>query len=178
MAELPFPELKKQGAPGAEAPKPEAKKKPAGGLFAGKPKALPIDIQKQISSLTNMINDLGRRLRVLEEKFNNMDKKVKLNEENVLSNFKKVNTSLATFHDDINEFRQHIKIDDERTELIIKELKLSAKKEDLAVLQRYIELWDPVKFATHTEIEKVIEEKINEKIGRTAQSTNITKKKT
>lgn len=177
MVELPFPELKKSAAPAPEGAKPEAKKKSAGGLFAGKPKIPPVDVQKQISSLTNMINDLGRRLRVLEEKFNNMDKKIKLNEENALTNFKKFNTTLSTFHDDINDFRRHIKIDDERTELIIKELRLSAKKEDLTVLQRYIELWDPVKFATHAEIERIIQEKIDELSGRTASQVETKTKK-
>ncbi|MBW2992171.1 hypothetical protein KY345_03050 [Candidatus Woesearchaeota archaeon] len=162
MADLPFPELKKgaQGQPAPPEKKPEPKK--GGGLFTSKPKAPPVDIGQQISSLNNMINDLGRRLRILEEKFNNMDKKIKLNEENAIANIKRINTSIASFQDDVNDFRKHIKIDDERTELIIKELKLSAKKEDLAVLQRYIELWDPVKFATHTEIEKIIKEKIAE----------------
>jgi len=172
MADLPYPELNR----GAEAQPPAPEKKPdkkqPGGLFSSKPKAPSIDIGQQISSLTNMINDIGRRLRIVEEKFNNLDKKLKLNEENMLSSFKKFNTTLATFHDDINDFRHHIKIDDERTELIIKELKLSAKKEDFAVLQRYIELWDPVKFATHSEIEKVIKEKIDESISLKSDKGN------
>lgn len=159
MADLPFPELKKGQQP-PDGKKPETKK--GGGLFTSKPKAPVVDTSQQISSINNMINDLSRRLRILEEKFNNMDKKIKLNEENDISNLKKINTSIATFHDDINDFRKHIQVDDDRTELIIKELKLSAKKEDLAVLQRYIELWDPVKFATHNEIETVIKEKIAE----------------
>ena len=95
-----------------------------------------------------------------------MDKKIKLNEENALSNFKKINATVATFHDDIGDFKRHIKLDEERTELIIKELKLAAKKEDVAVLQRYIEMWDPVKFATHSEIERVIDEKVNEQANK------------
>lgn len=167
MADLPFPELKKEGQAQPAPSQPQAVKKPGkktgGGLFSSKPKTPPIDIGQQISSVTNMINDLSRRLRILEEKFNNMDKKIKLNEENDITNVKKMNASITSFQDDINDFRKHIKVDDERTELIIKELKLSAKKEDIAVLQRYIELWDPVKFATHDEIEKVIDEKIVEK---------------
>jgi hypothetical protein len=115
-----------------------------------------------MAALVNITNDISRRLRVIEEKFNNLDRKVKLNEENAVQNFKKATANIASFQDDVIDFRKHIKLDEERTELIIRELKMSAKKEDLAVLQRYIEFWDPVKFATHTEIEKVIQEKIDE----------------
>jgi hypothetical protein len=161
MVDLPFPEMKKE-APSMQ-PQAEAKpKQAAGGMFSSKQKTPATDIGQQISALVNIANDISRRLRIMEEKFNSLDKKVKLNEENVVSNFKKVNTGIASFQDDVNEFKKHIKTDEETTDLIIKELKLSAKKDDLAVLQRYIELWDPVKFATHAEIEKVIQEKIDE----------------
>jgi hypothetical protein len=161
MAELPFPELKRE-AYGVQQPAPDAKQKQQGGLFSSKPKATAVDTRQQISSLTNIINDMSRRLRIMEEKFNNLDKKIKLNEENMLTNFRRVNTVVSTFHDDVSEFRKHIKMDEERTELIIKELKLSAKRDDVAVLQRYIELWDPVKFATHNEIVKVVQEKLDD----------------
>ena len=164
MADLPFPEIKKEEQGQVPAPHKEDKKKSAsaGGLFSSKPKAPVVDVGQQVSSLNGMINDMARRLRILEEKLNNIDRKIKLNEENAISNLKRVNLSISSFQDDVNDFRKHMKTDDARTELIIKELKLSAKKEDVAVLQRYIELWDPVKFATHAEIEKVISEKIFE----------------
>lgn len=156
MADLPFPAVK------PEEKKPEEPKK-GGGLFAAKPKPQAVDPSKKIADLTNMVNDIGRRLRVLEERYNNLQKKAQLNEENALANFKKFSASLSTFHDDINDFRKHIKMDDERTELIIKELKLCAKKEDVAVLQRYINLWDPVKFVSRDEVDKIIDEKLDEK---------------
>jgi hypothetical protein len=76
-------------------------------------------------------------------------------------------------HDDINDLRRRTKIEDERAELIIKELKLSAKKEDVALLQRYIELWDPVDFATHNEIDKVIQEKIDELSSKQSSQKDI-----
>jgi hypothetical protein len=161
MADLPFPELQRDELSAQNSP--QAKQKQAGGgLFSSKQKAGAIDSGQQMAAIVNITNDISRRLRVIEEKFNNLDRKVKLNEENGVLNFKKATASIASFQDDVIDFRKHIKLDEERTELIIRELKMSAKKEDLAVLQRYIEFWDPVKFATHTEIEKVIQEKIDE----------------
>lgn len=142
-----------------EQKRPEAPKK-SGGLFSQKPKAAAPDLGKNISSLTNMMNDLNRRLRVLEERYNNLQKKTQITEENMLSSFKKVNSTVSTFHDDINTFKKNIKINDERTELIIKELKLTAKKEDIEVLNRYLELWEPVKFVTQNEVNKMVKDKV------------------
>jgi hypothetical protein len=164
MANLPFPELQNEGM--RMQPAQQAKQKQTGGLFSQKQKAGAADPGQQMAALVNITNDISRRLRIMEEKFNNLDRKVKLNEENGVLNFKKATASIASFQDDVVDFRKHIKLDEERTELIIRELKMSAKKEDLAVLQRYIEFWGPVKFATHTEIEKVIQEKIDEVVQK------------
>jgi hypothetical protein len=169
MVDMPYPEMKNEAPgndPSQDQPAAKQEKKQQGGLFSSKPKSPVIDTNLQISSMTNIINDMSRRLRIMEEKFNNLDKKVKLNEENSVSNLKKVNMSIAIFHDDVNDFKKHIKLDEEKTDLIIKELKLSAKRDDVAVLQRYIEMWDPVKFATHNEIDKVIQEKIDELVQK------------
>ncbi len=134
--------------------------KKSGGLFSQKPKAEAPDLGKNVASLTNTINDLNRRLRVLEERYNNLQKKTQITEENMLSSFKKTNSTVSTFHDDINEFKKNIKMNDERTELIIKELKLTAKKEDIEVLNRYLELWEPVKFVTQNEVDKMVKDKV------------------
>jgi len=145
-----------------------AKKASGGGMFSSskpKPADAQADASKNITSLTNSINDLNRRLRVLEERYNNLQKKTQITEENMLSSFKKANSTIATFHDDINDFKKKIKINDERTELIIKELKLTAKKEDFLVLNRYLELWDPVKFVTQNEIDKIVDQKIASRLA-------------
>ena len=147
----------------------EAKKSSGGGLFSSSSKPKPGDAQaeasKNVSSLTNSVNDLNRRLRVLEERYNNLQKKTQITEENMLSSFKKANSTITTFHDDINEFKKKIKLNDERTELIIKELKLTAKKEDFIVLNRYLELWDPVKFVTQSEIDRIVDQKIQVRLA-------------
>jgi len=43
---------------------------------------------------------------------------------------------------------------------IIKELDIFAKKEQLKVLEKYINLWNPLNFVTTKEVEKIIEEKL------------------
>ena len=48
----------------------------------------------------------------------------------------------------------------EKIDLIIKELKLTAGKEELMTLKKYIDLWNPMNFVTQRDVERVIEEKL------------------
>ncbi|MEM4369074.1 MAG: hypothetical protein QXU88_02005, partial [Candidatus Woesearchaeota archaeon] len=49
--------------------------------------------------------------------------------------------------------------------LIVKELQLTAKREDVEVMKKYFELWSPVSFATISQVEKMIAEALQERQG-------------
>ena len=42
-----------------------------------------------------------------------------------------------------------------------------AKTEDVQVLDRYINLWEPANFVTRTEVEKIVDEAINRVLQET-----------
>ena len=43
------------------------------------------------------------------------------------------------------------------------ELKSSARKEDVEVLKRYIEMWNPVNFVTEGNVEKLVDDRLESK---------------
>ena len=43
---------------------------------------------------------------------------------------------------------------------VISELKNSARKTDLDVFKRYIDMWNPLNFVTENTVEKLIDEKL------------------
>ena len=47
-------------------------------------------------------------------------------------------------------------------DLIIKELKITAGKEELMTLKKYIDFWNPMNFVTQRDVERVVEEKMSE----------------
>ncbi|MFH0978139.1 MAG: hypothetical protein V1837_02435 [Candidatus Woesearchaeota archaeon] len=106
---------------------------------------------------------LTRRLRILEEQYTNLRRKMQVTDQNMLSYNKKNITEIKTVNMDINELR-HI-LDDMQNNLllIIKEIRLCAKKEEVNVLQKYINMWAPVNFVTRREVEKIIEEMLAER---------------
>jgi len=132
-----------------------------GGLFGGgKPAKEPEG--PSVGYLTNEITNLTTRMRVLEERSTNTKKKLGLVEQNMLSHRKKYAEETDLLKEEIDEVKKTIKEIEERVVMVIKEIRLSAKKEDVDSLKKYVELWEPVNFVTQNQVEKIAREIIEE----------------
>jgi len=109
-----------------------------------------------VADLSALSNSLSRRTRVSEERIVNINRKIQLADQNSMGSFKKIHTELRSSSDELIEVKKELSKMKMTMDLIIKELKLSAKKEDVNVLQRYINMWDPVKFVSQNEVEKIV----------------------
>jgi len=138
--------------------KPNTENKPQ-GFFQQK---APPQNTEALSYISNQINGISRRLRVMEERFTNSRNKMEVDEKNMLTFHKKVNTEFKTLNSEISDIKNEL--NEIRTEMsmIIKELQLSARKEDVKVLEKYIEIWQPLNFVTRKEVEKIIKEILDE----------------
>ena len=139
---------------GAEAPTPAQPAKK--GLFSAKtPPPMP-----DISGMTDQINSMAARVRIGEERYSEIRKKLLLIEQNMLSNNKKALAEIKSLQTDFMEMKHTIQAVEDKIIMVIKELRLTARKEDVDVMKRYLELWDPVKFITHDQVERIIDEKL------------------
>lgn len=111
-----------------------------------------------INSIMEQINTVSRRLRVLEERNSNIDRRIQVIEENMLSSHRSINTEVKTTAADVNDLKKEINAIKETLKLVIQELKECAKKEDVKVLEKYINLWEPVKFVTRNQVEDIVRE--------------------
>jgi len=133
---------------------------PKTGFFGKKP-----DVKEPVSPprFSEDINAISARLKISEERYNDLRKKILLIEQNMISNHKKAMNEVKMLDSDIAELHNKINMIEERMILIIKELKLTAKKEDVDVMKKYVELWNPMRFATKDQVEKMIQENLSKK---------------
>ena len=115
------------------------------------------------SGMTSDISTLGRRLRLLKEGFTNIRRFFQVTEENVIAKNKHFSAEIKTLASDIMEIRKEIHELREKLLLVIKELQTTARKEEVKVLEKYINLWNPVKFVTQNEVESIISEVLGKK---------------
>lgn len=111
-----------------------------------------------ITTIANAVRDLNRRLRTLEERYTNLQTKAQITEQNMISRHKRFNIEVKTINADMTEQKKEIMEIKERILLMIRELKSSAKKEEVKVLQKYINLWEPLNFVTRNEVNEIIKE--------------------
>lgn len=109
------------------------------------------------------IGGIENRLRLLEEHSNNLRSKVQLTDQNILKNQKRFMEELKTVNNEITEIKRGMSDIKEKLKIIVKELQGCSKKEDVDVLQKYINMWEPVNFVTRNELQKILDEYLNKK---------------
>jgi len=141
---------------------PEEEKKH--GFFGGKREDAP---GQGIADLSMQISNLSRRLRILEERYTTLRKKTQDTDQMVLSFSKEVSSEMKASHSELVDFRREFYDLRDKVKLIVKELKECAKADELKVLERYLNLWEPMQFVTRNEVDRLVEEKIDERLTRT-----------
>ncbi len=141
---------------------PEEEKKH--GFFGGKREDAP---GQSIADLSMQISNLSRRLRILEERYTALRKKTQDTDQMVLGFSKEVSSEMKASHSELVDFRREFYDLRDKVKLIVKELKECAKADELKVLERYLNLWEPMQFVTRNEVDRLVEEKVAERLART-----------
>jgi predicted nucleic acid-binding Zn-ribbon protein len=139
----------------AQFPLPEQQQKHHPGLFH---KNSPN--QKDYSAMSEDLGNVSRRLRVLEESITNFRRQIQVSDHNMLERSKTFATELRSINSDISEMKRGISSIREKVIEIVNELESVAKLENVKVLEKYINFWNPIKFVTHNEVEQIIKEYI------------------
>jgi len=124
------------------------------GFFSSSPKEPHFDA----SIISNELANLSRRFRTLEERTSNLIRKSQITEQNMLMNSKKVATEIKTINADISELRKIIAEMKDNMRQIVEEVKRCAKKEEIKILQKYVDMWEPINFVTRSEVERIIKD--------------------
>ncbi|MBU4283677.1 MAG: hypothetical protein KJ968_01095 [Nanoarchaeota archaeon] len=115
------------------------------------------------SAISNIVNSLNRRLRVLEERHSQIQRKTEVIEDNMINRHKEVSENIKKINLDIKELKRDFEDIKDNMKLLIKEVGSRAKKEDVDVIQKYIDLWNPTNFVTNRELDKAVKRIISEK---------------
>ena len=145
--------------PNSSEPKKENKEN-KGFISFGAPKKE--EVPPEIIKLNSLISELSRRLRVLEERYSNLRRKVQVTERNMLSIQRKIIHEVKATDSQILELKKNTTNLDNKIKQIRSELTNFSSAEDLKVISRYLDFWQPVGFITKSEAEKLVRDIIEE----------------
>lgn len=139
-------------------PPPPPKKHEGMLKFGGQQQEAP-----DLGGMTTDINTLSRRLRLLEEGFTNIRRFFQVTEENMIAKNKHFSAEIKTVSSDISEIRKEVQELKDKLLLVIREFQTVARKEEVKVLEKYINMWNPIKFVTQNEVGEIINEVLEKK---------------
>jgi len=112
--------------------------------------------QNYMQFLYQQVNQLMSRVRLLEERYDQLSTKIKIVDESSLSRYKEMKEMISDFNADVDELKKLVKELETVVKNIIKELENVAKVQDVKVLERYINLLDPTRYLTKEEAIQLI----------------------
>lgn len=130
----------------------------SGSFFGRHEEASPF----QMSDLSSQINNLSRRMKMMEERHTIMRNKGQLTDQTLLESTKDIRRNVKTLGDELLELRKDFEDLKNKVKLIVKELKDTAKSEDVQILEKYISMWEPVNFVSKHDVERIVEDKMEE----------------
>ncbi|MCD4666430.1 hypothetical protein K8R47_01320 [archaeon] len=104
----------------------------------------------------NNMQDPMERIKILESRYNLMRERLLIINQNMINEYKKISKDMNLIENEVKEIRSDMFEIKEAVQHIVHELKFFAKKDQLLVLEKYINLWNPLNFVTEKEVLELI----------------------
>ena len=113
---------------------------------------------QEVASEQDWLIDVASRIRTVEGQYNLLRDRVLIVNNNMILQYKKNLVEMNSFNEDVKDVKEDIFKLKEVVRHLLKEMDLFARKENVKVLEKYINLWNPMNFVTEKEVKKLIEE--------------------
>ena len=113
---------------------------------------------QMLEKATKDVNTIGANLRILEERYSLMRNKSQVTEESMIELEKGLAKDIKSLNDEITDLKHELKDIMDKMRLIDSEMKSLTRKEEFKVLEKYLDMWQPMDFVTRAEIGRLIEQ--------------------
>jgi hypothetical protein len=118
--------------------------------------------QAMVSEQDQIIVELTNRLRVLESKQSLFSERLLIVNQNMLEEYKRLMKEIKAIDLDIKELNKDINNLKNILKHLTEEASTFAKKDSLKVLEKYINLWNPLHFVTEKDVENILRRLLEE----------------
>ncbi len=121
---------------------------------------------EEARTLTKILADVATELRILEDRYANLRKKNQLTDQALLETQKNFYKEKKILSEELTEAKMKLQDLEEDIVLMKSEFKDVVKQKDFKVLEKYLDMWEPMEFVTRKEAEDLLDEleqKLHEK---------------
>lgn len=109
--------------------------------------------------LSSNLTSMGSILRVLEERYSNIRKKTQITDQNLLEFEKSMKNDLRSLNQDLLDIKRSVSEINENLTLMSSELAKAVKQSEFRVLEKYVDMWQPMNFVTKDEFNRLFKNK-------------------
>lgn len=113
----------------------------------------------------------------VESKVNTLVREVDILKNDYIKKHNDLKRDLKIFNDDVLALKRVQDQAQQKMDLVIKELKQTAGVEEVAVLKKYVDYWNPLNFVTPKDVERAVQAKLDSKNQEESASLSANNKK-
>ncbi|HLC74097.1 MAG TPA: hypothetical protein VJH20_05690 [Candidatus Nanoarchaeia archaeon] len=117
----------------------------------------------QLEDEYNSFIDFNSKLKSLESKYNLSRDRLFVINQNMIDQYKITSSELRFVKDELKNMKTDINAVKEALTEISRELSKFVKKEEVKVIEKYVSLWDPLKFVTEDQLKEYLNKNGNRK---------------
>jgi DNA repair exonuclease SbcCD ATPase subunit len=123
---------------------------------------LPPELEALEKKVSETVLNIAARVKLLEQKTDNLRGHLELIDGSLIEKHKSVISEIRDVEDGMRSLRADIDNLKDMTERIAKRMEALASKEEVKVLERYVELWQPLQFVTRAEVKTMVQSILKE----------------
>ena len=114
----------------------------------------------QTADLTYVLADMNNRVRSLETKYSIFGERLLIVNKNMIEEYKKIMKEMKAIDADLQKMKVELVETKSIIKSIVTEMDLFAKKGQVKVLEKYLDLWSPMHFVTEEQVNQLVEQKL------------------
>jgi hypothetical protein len=125
------------------------------GIF-GRPQAPAAAAPGVEDVVRKFVTSLTSRVRLVEERIENIRDRIELVEHSLIDKHKTSIKQIKNMHDEMRVLRGDVEETKTLIERVVKRLDAFASNEEVKVLRRYVELWQPMSYVNRSEAKAIV----------------------
>ena len=117
-------------------------------------------------SLQSEVTNLTSRIRLLEERQGNIQRKIHLMESNMLSSNKELRNETKVIHAEMLEIKRAVKDFEDTIKKMSASLEDLASREEVKLIERYVNLLDPSNFISRKQLTREVERAVEQALEK------------
>jgi len=113
---------------------------------------------EEAKTLTRLLADVAAELRILEDRYTNLRKKNQLTDQALLETQRTFSKEKRVLNEELAEAKMKLQDLTEDVTLMKSEFKDVVKQKDFKVIEKYLDMWEPLQFVTRKEVDELIDE--------------------